>query len=120
MPRIKNKDIIYIPAEGWLRRSMNPRVNYLANHPYSLILAMADYEDFDQLYSVTSSYFVSASNKGRFDFWHFSQFQCQDKEHYIRGPIPYYKNFLNTQVLTYNTETETYMWRKPFTERYPK
>jgi len=104
------KDLLSMPAESffWSRITGEERNELFfkgekIRKPYSLILSQATVADFRELWGSTSSYHSSDST----NFIHFSLFDCWEEKN----------KFKNSSVLTVNTETGNYKWRKPYNDR---
>ena len=105
------KDLLSMPAISFYYCRLTPKERMAIEEeegkkikkPYSLILSQATIKDFESLWLNTSS--VYSCNAGNFIY--FSLFDCCDER----------SDFENNQVLTVNTETGNYKWRKPYDER---
>jgi hypothetical protein len=105
------KDLLSMPAESFFWNRITPRERQQLSlsenkeylKPYSLILSQATVKDFRKLHMNTSS-FYSCDNE---EFIHFSLFDCCALKSLFR----------NNQVLTVNTATGNYKWRKPYNKR---
>jgi hypothetical protein len=99
------KDLLSMPADAFFYYRLTPRqrIRSQDRKPYSLILSQATTNDFKELYENTSSFYSCDD----IDFIHFSLFDCCDQK----------DKFVDSQVLTVNTETENYKWRKPYNKR---